>query len=314
MPDAAAQFARPVGDRAGRGARARRHQARRPAGARASPACPRWRRRRCGSGCRRPSPTARRCWPMSRATPPAHDVRADRGHRRRAAGHHHDPAARAGCPGPGHMGLSAAPEILARIARRRHDHRVRQHPRPGRAAVPGAVEAERRHPADRHPSRQPGARAAPPGGAGDGRGAAARRGGDLLARSRHRLGRGGPGAAGRRAQRASAGCCSASAAPTTAWTSPAAPCWCRPTGSRCWNARPPSRAWRRASWTAMRRGRAGWTCWRSTCWAWPAPAPFHPDALYAEVRRAAPYAALSAPGFRRRAGLRGNRRLRAGGL
>ena len=33
----------------------------------------------------------------------------------------------------------------------------------------------------------------------------------------------------------------------------------------------------RASWTAIRRGRAGWTCWRSICWAWPAPAPFTPD-------------------------------------
>ena len=57
-----------------------------------------------------------------------------------------------------------------------------------------------------------------------------------------------------------------------------------------------------ASWTAIRRGRAGSTCWRSTCWAWPAARRSSPDALYAEVRRAAPYAALARAGFRRRAG------------
>ena len=43
-------------------------------------------------------------------------------------------------------------------------------------------------------------------------------------------------------------------------------------------------------------------------------APFLPDALYAEVRRAAPYAAPDAAGFRRRAGVRRERRLCAGGL
>ena len=43
-------------------------------------------------------------------------------------------------------------------------------------------------------------------------------------------------------------------------------------------------------------------------------APFRPDDVYAEVRRAAPYRGAVAQGLRRRAGLRGERRLCAGGL
>ena len=50
-----------------------------------------------------------------------------------------------------------------------------------------------------------------------------------------------------------------------------APSWCPPTASRCWNARRPCSASPRANWTAIRRGPAGWTCWRSICWAWRAP-------------------------------------------
>ena len=37
---------------------------------------------------------------------------------------------------------------------------------------------------------------------------------------------------------------------------------------------------------------AGWTCWRSTCWASPATRPSMPDDLYAEVLTTSPYAAL----------------------
>ena len=44
-----------------------------------------------------------------------------------------------------------------------------------------------------------------------------------------------------------------------------------------------------ASSTAIRRGPAGSTCWRSTFWAWPAPAPFLPDDA---LRRSAPRRAL----------------------
>ena len=52
----------------------------------------------------------------------------------------------------------------------------------------------------------------------------------------------------------------------------------------------------------------------STSWPWPAPAPSSPDDLFAEVTRAAPYAALAAPRLRRRAALRRGWRLRAAGL
>ena len=52
-----------------------------------------------------------------------------------------------------------------------------------------AVAHQRGEPGDRPASRLARRRAAPQGRGGDGRGQAARRGGDLLARSRHRLGR-----------------------------------------------------------------------------------------------------------------------------
>ena len=147
-------------------------------------------------------------------------------------------------------------------------------------------------------------------------GQAARRGRDLVARSRHRLGRRRPGDPGRRAQGRQRACCSASAAPTTGWTSRAAPCWCRPTASRCWNAAPPLRGdrgarARRRSAAAGRPRRAG-PAHRS---AWPAPQPFdRRRALSPRCASAAPYRRPAAQGFRRRARLRRDRRLRAGGL
>ena len=181
--------------------------------------------------------------------------------------------------------------------RRRHDDRVRQHARPGGADVPGAVEAERADAADRAASRLAGGGAAPPRRGGDGGGKTARRGGDVVARSRHRLGRRRSGDPGRRAEGRVAPAATRRAAPITGWTRHRARSWCRPTGSRCWNARPPCSASPRANWMAIRRGRAGWTCWRSICWAWRVRAPFRPDDVYAEVRRAAPYAELSRKDF-----------------
>ena len=56
------------------------------------------------------------------------------------------------------------------------------------------------------------------------------------------------------------------------------------------------------------------TCWRSTSSAWPAAGPFDADALYAEVRQAAPYAALPATDFDDGARFRRHRRLRAATL
>ena len=101
----------------------------------------------------------------------------------------------------GHMGLEAAPGVMARIRVGRHDDRVRQHARPGGADVPGAVEAERTDAADRAASRLARGGAAPPRRGGDGGRQAACRGGDIVARSRHRLGRRRSGDPGRRAER-----------------------------------------------------------------------------------------------------------------
>ena len=66
---------------------------------------------------------------------------------------------------------------------------VRQHPQPGRDAVPGSLAHERRRPRDRAASRLARRRAAPQGRGRDGGGQIARRGLHLLARSRRRLGR-----------------------------------------------------------------------------------------------------------------------------
>ncbi len=71
----------------------------------------------------------------------------------------------------------------------------------------------------------------------------------------------------RRAPRA---CCSASAAPITAWTSRRRACWCRPTASKCWNAAPRSTPSPRMPRTRRRRASARSTCWPSTCSAAPA--------------------------------------------
>jgi Lhr-like helicase len=71
-------------------------------------------------------------------------------------------------------------------------------------------------------------------------------------------------------RRACLGCCNASAAPITAWTKPATRSWCRPTALKCWNARRRSRVSRRKNSTATRRGRADWMCWRNIYSASPA--------------------------------------------
>ena len=167
----------------------------------------------------------------------------------------------------GHMGLDSAPGDPGAHPRRRHDDRVRQHPRAGRTDVPGAVEAERADAADRHASRQPGGGAAPPGRGGDGGRRAARGGGDLVARPRHRLGRRGSGDPGGRAEGRVAAAAAGRAGQSPHGRSQPRACWCRPTASRCWSARPPSWASPRANWTAIRRGPAGSMCWRSICWA-----------------------------------------------
>ena len=169
-----------------------------------------------------------------------------------------------------------------------------------------------RHAADRAAPRQPRGRAAPPGRGGDGGGQAARRGRDLLARSRHRLGRGRSGDPGRRAEGRLAPVAARRPRQPPDGRGHRAPSWCRPTGSRCWSARPPCSASRRASWTAIRPGPAGSTCWRSIC-CWPGVRARRSTPMRCTPKStgAAPYAAPDAQRFRRRAGLRRGRRLRA---
>ena len=98
-------------------------------------------------------------------------------------------------------------------------------------------------------------------------------------------------------RRAPRGSSSASAAPTTAWTSRRRACWCRPTASRCWNAAPRSmpsprmRRTRRPARTGaldvLAQHVLGCACGE----------PFLADELYAEVRGAAPYAGLARADF-----------------
>ena len=66
----------------------------------------------------------------------------------------------------------------------------------------------------------------------------------------------------------------------------------------CW---PRSRPSRRASSTAIRRGRPASTCWPSTSSAPPAPSRSTATAFYDEVRSAAALSRPAAPGFRRHA-------------
>ena len=153
---------------------------------------------------------------------------------------------------------------------------VRQHPQPGRDAVPGAVAHERRRPGDRAASRLARRRPAPQGRGGDGGGQAARRGLHLLARSRHRLGRCRSRHQCRRAQ----GRLAADAAHRPRQSPPR-----RSLARRAGAGQPlrgagmrasRSRRSRRTPRTRRRCAPARSTCWRSTCWAAPAASRFCP--------------------------------------
>ncbi len=98
--------------------------------------------------------------------------------------------------------------------------------------------------------------------------------------------------------RGSAACCSGSAAPTTGSTSRAGRCWCRPTASRCWNARRRCEAVaRRAALDGDPPRPGGLDVLAQHVSACACARPFDPDELYAEVRRAAPYASLPRADF-----------------
>ena len=105
------------------------------------------------------------------------------GARRRDA--RHQGAAALGRP---HRAPCARRNVRADQAQQDHAD-LRQHPQPGRNAVPGSLAHERRRPRDRAASRLARRRAAPQGRGRDGGRKTARRGLHLLARSRHRLGR-----------------------------------------------------------------------------------------------------------------------------
>ena len=111
-----------------------------------------------------------------------------RGRRRRRAGRRdarHQGAAAMGRP---HRAPCARRNVRADQAQQDHAG-LRQHPQPGRDAVPGFLAHERRWPRHRAASRLARRRPAPQGRGRDGGRKTARRGLHLLARPRHRLGR-----------------------------------------------------------------------------------------------------------------------------
>ena len=136
-------------------------------------------RRRAGIAGAVPGAAARRQGSLRR-----HRRRRWRGgaHRRDAR---HQGAAAVGRP---HRAPRARRNLRADQAQQDHAG-VRQHPQPGRNAVPGFLAHERRRPCDCAASRLARCRPAPQGRGRDGGRKTARRGLHLLARSRHRLGR-----------------------------------------------------------------------------------------------------------------------------
>ena len=139
--------------------------------------------------------------------------------------------------------------------------------------------------------------AAPQGRGRDGGRPAARRGRDLLARSRHRLGRRRSRHQCRRAEGRLAPAAAHRPRQPPHGRAVEAACWCRPIASRCWNAAPRSRRSPRMRRIRRRCAPARSTCWRSTCSAAPAACRFCADDLYDEVTTAAPYAALTRADF-----------------
>ena len=79
-------------------------------------------------------------------------------------------------PWAGRMAVHALGEVYDQIRKAGHDAGLRQYPRPGRDRLSGALEAQRRRPADSAPPRQPRRRAAPQGGSRHDARSAARRG------------------------------------------------------------------------------------------------------------------------------------------
>ena len=116
-------------------------------------------------------------------------IRRHRRRRRRSGAGRRD-ARHQGAPAVGRPQRAPCARRNLRADQAQQDHAdLRQHPQPGRDAVPGSLAHERRQPADRAASRLARRRAAPQGRGRDGGRQTARRGLHLDARSRHRLGR-----------------------------------------------------------------------------------------------------------------------------
>ena len=189
---------------------------------------------------------------------------------RRDARHHGAPAV-----GRPHRAPCARRNLRADQAQQDHAG-LRQHPQPGRDAVPGSLAHERRRPRDRAASRLARRRAAPQGRGRDGGGKTARRGLHLLARSRRRLGRRRSRHQYRRAQ----GRLAADAADRPR-QSPHRRSLARGAGAgqSLRGAGMPRRDRcdrRECAGHAAACAPARSTCWRSTCWAAPAASRFSP--------------------------------------
>ena len=274
-------------------------QARRPAVARAGAAVHARAASSPRSACRRRSPSRTSCaafWCRSRQHGRAHGRSGDR---RRPARSRSSPCSTRDehLPWAGHSARHALGEIYAADQDAQDHAGLRQHAQPGGIAVPGTVADQRRQPRHRAASRLARCRAAPPGRGGDGRRQAARGGVHLVARSRHRLGRCRSRHQCRRAEGLPRGCCSASAAPITGWTSPRKAVLvpanrfevleCRAAiDAVAENAQdtPPLRT---GALDVLAQHVLGRACGE----------PFLADELYAEVRAAAPYAALTRADF-----------------
>ena len=310
--NAADYFGEPALRRARRAACAGREQARRAV--QPGPGAPAagWHRRPASSACRRPWRCRRGCSAICRrGRTRSTIVQGDAGA---------EPEVglllpEGEMPWAGHMAIYAARDVY-RLIRERRVTLVFVNTRAQAELMFGALwRLNKDEPADRAAPWQPRGRAAAQGRGRDGGGCAARRGLHLLARSRHRLGRHRPRRPGGRTQ----GCGPAAAADRPRQPSPrrAEPrrCWCRPTGSRCWNASPPRTRWPSTRSTAAPCSRAASTCWRSTSPASPAAGPFDADALYRRGprrRRRSPSSPRA--DFDAVLELRRHRRLRAGHL
>ena len=202
-------------------------------------------------------------------------------------------------PWSGHSARYALPDMYELIKAHRVTPALRQHALPSGGGVPGSLADQRGHATDCPASRLPRRRPAPQGGGRHGVRGVARRRRDLRRSTWGSTGATSIWSSTLARPRGPVAWPSASAAPTTAWTSPPRPCLCRPTASRCWNARPPCRRPVPGIRTRRPCERARWMFWPSIFWALPAVPPLDPDATYLEIRSSQTYRHLTRARFDR---------------